>query len=335
MMLKKIVLILLMISITFTLALGVDLKSLSHTDKELNIIVVNQKNLSRLSQLISSPQGSKFLVVQVQPSKLSPKDIKLLQDWVKAGGSLWVYDSRLAAYFDLHSSPLSDKEFEHKPFKGDFGAEGKLPGGAAIATGIGNHPLLAGVNSVAVFLLEIEKDKYSALDIEKDMIPLLKVNKENKTVCAVKAYGKGWLVFKPLLWEEDLDGAKFQLNLKEFSAGFPIPTTEKAESGNFGISDNANRDLDKIYLKNGKVIAGKILNDDFTFETDQGKLTFKKNNLEAIYIQNKGGLDKAQLKDGKLAVGYLSLGEELLIKTLEGKTVNLDKALISKILFKL
>jgi hypothetical protein len=332
---KKIVSLLLIISfVAAGWAFALDIKKLAHSDKELKILVLAQKNKAQLNKLAAQPELAKILVLQIPPAKLTPQEIQIMQNWTKAGGSLWFYDSRLASYFDLHNAPLSRKEFENKDFKGAFGDEGKLPGVATVATTIGNHSLLSGVSSVAIFLLEIEPGKYSALEIEPSMIPLLKVNTENKAVSAIKTYGKGWVVFKPLLWEEELDGARFQLNLKEFSAGYPVPTIEKIESGNFGNEDNAAQNLDKVYLKNGKVISGNILTETYDLETEQGRLSLKKNQIAALYIQNQAGLDKIELKDGKLAIGYLFLGDELNIKEPSGKTLNLNKSMISKVVFK-
>ena len=75
------------------------IKSFYHSDKELGIKVFTGRNVQEIRKLESDPSMAKIVVVQASQEQLTPEFVTILLNWVKNGGTLWFYDSRLAAFF--------------------------------------------------------------------------------------------------------------------------------------------------------------------------------------------------------------------------------------------
>jgi hypothetical protein len=201
-----------------------------HKDKDLKILVIDSRHLKDIEKIKKNPAGTKILVIQTKPEELKKSAVETIMEWVRGGGTVWFYDSRMAPYFGMESSPLrKTDELKYKPEKGEFGIFKNTKGAACTAFAVGKHPVNTGVEGVTVFLIEIDKDTYSAVKESEGVVALLKVVNEPIAVAAIRREDKGLVVFKPLLWPESLTGDRFQANLKEYSAGFPVPGAEHTQ----------------------------------------------------------------------------------------------------------
>ena len=296
--------------------------------------VVTERNLNWLKKLKPGTKPVNFVVVQAKPESFREEDSKAILDWVKSGGIVWFYDSRLADHFGMKNAPYDRDEIRGKDHTGGYGT-GSVKGMNVIANALpfADHEVVTGVRNIQVFLIEIEKDKFSAVSSEtKGLIPLFAANLEKKCVIALKKHGKGWIIFKPLLWPKVLGGERFQVNLKEFSAGYPVPKAEKPVipmEAYKGKSKKLKR-YDSLILTDGNQYLGMVMDKKFTFIGGDGKVEKNVDKIESITIDGTG--DKIELRNGEKHTGTL-LALSIELKTTTGKKLKIEKDKIKSIVF--
>ncbi len=296
--------------------------------------VITGRNLDTLPKMCEKVKPHHFMVLQVLPQNFKKEDAQLLLDWVKRGGVLWFYDSRLAPYFQMENSPLCKKKVEGKPYEGDYGAT-KVKGINTIAHALpfAKHDIKKGVQSIQVFLMKVGKDKYSAVSSKtKGVIPVFQVNLEPKAVVALKKIGKGWVIFKPLLWPDVLGGERFQVNLMEFSGGYSVPDGGKEIIPRKALEGKPVKlsRYDSLILSNGQQIVGMICEKELEFMASEGTRKEKVSNIKSIRFLPTG--DEITLKNGKSFCGT-SLFMKVKFKTHTGKSIYINKEDISTIYF--
>jgi len=192
-----------------------------HPWSELGVVVLTDSNLSELERLLANPQ-TRVVAVQVDASRLSVPHAHRLMTWVREGRTVWFYDAHLAPFFGMRPHALKAEQFRGRPEQGQLG-DRVLPGVATVALATGSHATLTGVGQATVWLPETEPGVYGAVAVEGDTVPLLQFRSDSPALAALRRDGRGLVVFKPLLWVKPLSGERFQMNLMEFSAGYPVP----------------------------------------------------------------------------------------------------------------
>jgi hypothetical protein len=169
----------------------------------------------------------RILCLQAFGDQLNPDNQKEVLDWVRAGGTVWFYDARLAPHFGMKPYLLEPDQFRNRPEKGVLGGS-KRAGLATVGVSYGSHAVQTGVGQVTVFLPEIpaaegKQKMYGAVEVAGDTLPLLQFTLDSPALMALRREGRGLIVYKTLLWNEPLSGDRFQLNLLDYSAGFQVP----------------------------------------------------------------------------------------------------------------
>ncbi|MBQ7567349.1 hypothetical protein IJT17_00920 [bacterium] len=184
---------------------------------------VNDSNVSQLQEVLSNDKV-KIVCWQVAYGNYDDAYTKQLMDWVRAGGSLWFYDARLADKFGMAMYELRGEQFRGKPEKGEIG-NAKMNGMAVTVMPIQSHAVGTGVASVAIFLplLDAERNVYGSIVPSEGTVNLLQFAADSPALAALRRDGYGTVVFKPLLWEKTLSGERFQRNLIDFCAGYGVP----------------------------------------------------------------------------------------------------------------
>ncbi|MCD4785086.1 MAG: hypothetical protein K8T10_14825 [Candidatus Eremiobacteraeota bacterium] len=302
--------------------------------KGIKYDVITGKNLNTLEKYKPGTKPVHFLAVQVPPELFKEEHAKILLDWVNSGGVIWFYDSRLASYFGMESAPYEKKRIRGKDYEGGYAAK-KVKGMNVV---VAVHPfaesdVVSGVQSIQVFLMEVDKDKYSAVSIKTPgVVGLFVANEENKCAVALRKLGKGWIVFKPLLWPKVLGGERFQVNLKEFSAGYPVPKSDKPliPSDFYKGRPVKLKRYDSLKLANGEQCVGMVKAKEFSFLGGQESVEVGVDKIELIEVSMTG--DKLKLRDGNEYIGNLmTLSIEL--KSTTGKKIKLSKEDIQSIHF--
>lgn len=181
-------------------------------------VVITDANIGDCAAKIKAAGREDFLVVQVSPGKMDEKSAGELRKWVEKGGCLWFYDSRIAHYFDLRSQPVVLKDMPSKQMDAEFGSGTKITGVAVGVQGAAGNPVTFGVRKLVVFLPKVGEKQYSAVAADPDALVLLTLPQTSSIVSCRKQLGKGYVFFKPLLWEKHYDGASFQRRLIHFSS---------------------------------------------------------------------------------------------------------------------
>ncbi len=304
---------------------------------DITYTVVTQRNLGEIDRLPEVPQKKHFLVIQVPPENFDQDKADRVMGWVKSGGIMWFYDSRLANYFGMKEAPLRENDFQGKPHRDSYGA-GKVDGINCIAHALPmlEHPLGTGVQTIQIFLMQVAPGQYSAVASDSPgVIPLFQVNLENKAVVALKKVGEGKVIFKPLVWLDVLGGERFQTNLMEYSGGYPVPKSGQAiipaEALRAGSGGPAKLDrYDSLILSDGQQVVGKVLESDFEFVGDSGIEKLSVGRMDSIRLVTTG--TTITFKDGSKSTGSI-LTLSVKFKTLAGKTVKVNKEDIINIKF--
>jgi hypothetical protein len=186
-------------------------------------LILTSENIEQFDKLISSSEEKNCIILQVKPELMDENKAKILMNWVRRGGVLWYYDSRMAHLFSMKNAPFEAGDIPFKRFEGEYGSEKKQPGIAVGCLAWGNHSLTTGIRKVLVFVLELDKGKYSAV-ADEGVLPLLKIDRTSKySIAALMKVGRGSVIFKPLLWEDQYDGRDFQRMLIKYSSKDPVP----------------------------------------------------------------------------------------------------------------
>ncbi|MCE1248043.1 MAG: hypothetical protein LWY06_15485 [Firmicutes bacterium] len=302
--------------------------------KNIKYEVVTERNLDFIAKLKPGTKPVNFVVIQAKPESFKDSHAKAVMDWVHSGGTVWFYDSRLAEHFGMENSPYSVDKIKGQPYNGGYGS-GKVEGVNVVASAVPftDCEIANGLQSIQVFLMEVGKDKFSGVSsTTKGVMPVFVVNLEQKAVVAVKKHGKGWVIFKPLLWPEVLGGERFQANLKEFSAGYSVPKAEKSmipTDFNKGKPSKLAR-YDSINLSNGEQTIGMVTVKSFSILGSEGTKEIKVDDIKYIRINETGA--KIKLKNDREYQGaLLTLSVE--VKSPTGKRITLEKSKISNIDF--
>lgn len=191
-----------------------------------------EKHGIRIVERVSEVRGvihdasTRILCLQAFGEDMPAETQAEILQWVRAGHTVWFYDTRLAPAFGMLPYMLSEEQFRHKAEKGVLGGS-KRHGLATVGVSYGSHAVQTGVGQVTVFLPEVvngdESKSYGAVEVAGDTVALLQFALDSPALMALRREGRGLIVFKDLLWNEPLSGDRFQLNLLDFSAGFQVP----------------------------------------------------------------------------------------------------------------
>lgn len=196
--------------------------SFSAYSAKFSPLVITSSNIENFHKLLISDKENSCVIIQVEPEELNSEKAEILMNWVRRGGTLWFYDSRLAHYFGMKPSPFKAEKFPFKQLEGEYGAQKRYPGIAVGCEAWGNHSITIGIRKLMVFVIRVGEGLYSAV-LDKggpeEIIPLLKIKRDDPyAIAAIKNVDEGKVIFKPLLWENKFDGADFQRKLIKYSS---------------------------------------------------------------------------------------------------------------------
>ena len=336
-----------------------------HRWEDYKVLIIKGGNPTPdVDKLVANPEAYRLVAWQVSPEHTKESDVKRLLQWVSEGGTLWFQDSRLGAMLGgFESAPLGGTDVPPQGFKTALKpyGDGKIDGANmfGVANPCGGHPVLAGVDYVQVFAIKVGEAPgrdgapgamYSAVRRTPDVTPLLRVDPTSNTplsdrlVAAVKSYGDGAIVFKPLIWEEQYTGGRFQYNLLEWSSGFGVPDMtasgpsgqkpRRRATGSTTSTPSSSAALDQVTFVDKHVIDGIIQTKEMeltVFEPvlTKTKLSFDK--VRSVVMQSDGMRDAVTLKDGRRVLGSVSFPDDLAIRTATGQQHKVKKSEILRI----
>ena len=180
-------------------------------------LIISDENINTIEKHLKDMEKYPFAVLQVTKKELITKSIiKSIKEYINNGGTIWFYDSRFADIFGMKNSPMEITGLETKGIEAEYGS-GKMIGAGIGVVALKGSIITKGIRRLAVFVISTDENKYSAIKEEENLTPLLRVPTQKSLVGAVKEIGKGKVIFKPLLWEKQYDGASFQRKLIRYS----------------------------------------------------------------------------------------------------------------------
>jgi hypothetical protein len=301
---------------------------------DIKYTVITERNLLMLDALLENAKSRHFIVIQTRDGSLTQDHVNKILTWVSQGGVMWFYDSRQAHFFGMKNSPLKESSMKGQTHVGGFGTT-SVPGFNVVAQvyPFAEHPVASGVHSVQLFLMQVGENLYSAVeDSGNGVIPVFRVNLEPRAVVALRKHGKGWVVFKPLLWPDVLGGERFQVNLKEFSAGYPVPKGEKPVISPEAFKGKPQQlpRYDSVYLSDGQQVIGMITEQSLDFMGGDGNIKASVNEIESIKFTSVS--HTLSFKDGRQLQGLL-INRTLKFKTPTGKVLEISRENITGITF--
>lgn len=298
----------------------------------------------------------KVLCFQSFGETLEPADLQGVFDWVRAGKTVWFYDTRLASLFGMREVRMTAEQFRNKPEEGVLGGK-KRKGLATVTLSLGSHPVQTGVGQVTVFLPELKapgasEAEYGGIEVAGDTVGLLQFAVDSPALAACRREGRGMIVFKSLLWNEPLSGDRFQLNLLEFSSGHQVPDlagvgkvgsppgpdaeyiegapavslmVENSESPSVSsVTTSTSQPTNKakvggwsLRLQNGSVLEGQLEMKVIEFETAKASLKLAPDQIRELVFGDSIRLDTLTTSDGKKQSGLL-LSQPIRVRTASG-----------------
>lgn len=304
---------------------------------EVKVLEIDKpEEVEKIWELLSKPGSIDLIVLDLKKRFISSAQVGLIKEWVRSGHGLLLLDP--AAHPELMRSFGFTVSFYDSSVHYRSEERARL-----LCTSTKKHVLLTDVDELG-FFYSSSLQKWDS-EYYKDMaffdsgydVPLfiLEVDKKHfhetipeekiQTVTALKYLGSG-IIVASAPWTAMYDAQRFYANLKELSAGYPVPPS--VISGM--ISTEPTKKYDQIILTNQDIITGKILNESFTVKTAYGTFTFKRTEISRINLGEN--VDKIVLKIGDQLTGVLQ-GKEIHIKLVSGneEIIHVDK--VSRINF--
>jgi hypothetical protein len=368
---KKIITILAFLALFAPAAaqMGSHLKEEFHDAEAYGIFIVD-----RLSGLRSAllKEDARVICFQSFNEELDEERQLELLEWVREGHSVWFYDARLAPQFGMRPTFFPSEAFRNKPEDGVLGGK-KRSGLATTVVSLGAHAIQTGVGQVTVFLPKLESEDedeetmYGGVEVAGDTQALLQFTLDSPALVACRREGRGFIVFKSLLWNEPLSGDRFQMNLLEYSAGYEVPGPagvgkvgnppgpeaeyvegDPAEALMASDSQSTEPTLPKdpdvtepeierpegdgswvLELKDGTTLSGEFEVDLVEFETGSSSLKLEPEKVESVVFGSAVQLDKLMTTRGQEKSGLL-LTSPIRFRT-ESGTEEFDKDDIVKL----
>lgn len=313
------------------------LKNQYHTEKELGIVMVTEKDPPDSWRKAVLDPNTRILALQLGPEAVKPADAEVMLNWVRSGKSLWFYDARLGPLFGFKPYLLKSKQFPNKEEEGDYSGHKKVQGRATVGLALKQHEVTTGVGQVSMFMIPLHDDYWGAMYVEGDTFPLLQINLESPALAAMRWDGRGVVVFKPLCWPEVLSGDRFQANLLDWCAGFTIPGPAGSDkigdppgpkhayvTGQPAVAVGTPTEPvaaatpvavasptpvvrtggDTLVGKDG-TLTGNVMTESFRFETGNSSVTVKREDVKSLVIGGTLDLDQLVTWDGTTRRGML------------------------------
>lgn len=300
--------------------------------KEVQILEITRDNVDVIWDLRANqhPNRADIVDLRVAYGDLSNELSTVLQEWTKSGKGIILYEYNVRRFL-----PQIEMSSEWE----------KL--GHVVRAIEDSHPVVTGVEEVK---FEYVYYKSAQRGLQASYIAILEAE-NGKIVSVVSPYGRGRLV--ALLnvdswigapWPiTEYDNERFKINVYQWLAGAPVPGV----LGVGGIAGGRTAEVatqpksalyDAVYLKNGDILSGTVLNEQFTITASYGTLAFPISDVAQILLegmpqQGPGNIEQIVLRIGDKVSGVVQ-EEKINIKLASGAEVSLEKDKIASITFK-
>jgi len=236
-------------------------------------------------------QGGDVYNFDLDLSKISSVQMEIIKDWISNGAKIFLWGvSEVEKYLPLFKQ--DNMSFSYN------GGEGQLT----------SHVVNTDVKD-----LQFDKTNWGWGNI--DILPInseLIVTNSRGTLAGRIPYGRGSIYFATTSnhWHLGKDRDRWTLNFYQWMLGGRIPGATNTAVG-AGISSSSLyqqiEPQDRILLKNGDVISGKLLTEKFTLRTSYASIDFESKLIESIILEGSGqNIEMIVLKTGDKLSGIIS-----------------------------
>jgi len=309
--------------------------------KVVEVLEINVRNLDVIWDLRQNqhPNRADIVDLRVDNSKLSSELNLVLQNWVRSGKGIILYSCNFAKFFP-------DIEVQH--YATSSSGYGKPN---TVATSISDsHPVITGVEKI---YFNGDNDYFSITrKANSAILPIMEIS-GGKVVVAVSDFGRGRVVcftnddnWNMSIFDsiDQYDNHRFKINLDQWLSGNPVPGLLGVGGVTGGkstvVATKPNSELyDTVYLKNGDVLSGTVLNQDFVISTSYGDVPLKIGEIAQIILEGETGQGPGNIEQLILRIGDKLSGivnsAKISIELASGPEISLEKDKIASITFKI
>jgi len=148
-------------------------------------------------------------------------------------------------------------------------------------------------------------------------------------------YGQGsiYFAFFGSMWPSGADKARWTLNFQQWMLGLHVPGYAERQVSSSPAQQKKNVEPeDRILLKNGDAISGRLQFNKITIKTSYAELSFQRDQVERIILEGSGqNIEMVLLRSGDKLSGVVSL-QIFRIKLATGQEFDIQKEKIKDII---
>lgn len=273
--------------------------------EDIDMRVVTSDNIDNLYGIEFFERSNMILQLQCNTIVIGDTYFKIINKFLKNGGTIWVYDSSVAEKFGFIKSDFTSKTVQGRKIKTQYAHTDEYPAYLCKAYPAAESPVLKGVGNVMMNCIEVGNDTYSAVTKafgDDNFYPLLKVGKDGPFVCAYRKWGKGKVIFIAGLNEKDFKNPMFVANLKEFSFDLSMPETKDDKNKNEQLKYKC-----AIAFVDKTSKAGYITNKNIEFFANNENKIYEFDKVSKIKFFQPDAQDEIYFKDGTMLKGVIMM----------------------------
>ena len=290
------------------------------SDKRPKLVTINQSMIWALRD--QPDQGGDVYNLDLDTEKISTIQKKILIDWVKEGRNIFLWGAetcyKYKAFFDGLTWGLSDKNESVQ---------------------LSKHPVNTDCSSLNFLYSKI----YVCL---KQYPPNSEVIASCRSgiVAGKIPFGHGNIYFvcndqdhrsikARTHWESGTDRYRWELNFMQWILGHRVPGAADTQVGTGSETLITKDPLDRVLLKNGDTISGKLNTDKFIVQTSYATLTFEGKQIDSILLEGEGqNIEMIVLRNGDKLSGKIG-PDKIIVILAGGQETEIEKDKIKQILF--
>ncbi len=265
-------------------------------------------------------QGGDVYSFDLDPAKLSSVQVDVIRRWVRDGRKIlfWGYaDARKYCMLLSDQIEYSERK-ETQPYT------------------LSKHPVNTDVRNLS-FSMQIGtsrsyRDNCTACLVryppETEVVASCKIG----VVAGRIPYGRGaiYVALHGENWNKGRDKDRWTLNFRQWMLGYRVPGAAETTTG--GASDSKDAPpQDRILLKNGDTISGRILIEAFTIKTSYADLSFELPQVETVILEGAGqNIEVLVLRTGDKLSGVVG-PDKVKLRLASGQETEIEKEKIKEI----
>ncbi|MBM3747768.1 MAG: hypothetical protein FJW34_18430 [Acidobacteria bacterium] len=269
-------------------------------------------------------QGGEVYVLDCDPNRLSSVQKSVLVEWVKIGKTVLLWgEQECKKYEQLFPGLGRIREDSIKKDEKEGGVE------------LASHPVNTDCKEVVFSTGGVRGciiRYFTEYPAECEVIASVK----DGVVAGSIPVGRGRLFFSSHSgwWDRGTDKDRWTLNLRQWMLGLPVPGATETRVGPRGAGVQADKVKanDRIVLKNGDTVSGKLVTDRFTVKTSYASLSFALKDIECVVLEGGSqNIETLVLRNGDKLSGVVG-PERVKIALDSGQETEIDKEKIKEIL---